>query len=69
MDKSVRRVMETERIAVQWPGLPAALEQVQRELCPWLDLEAVLYKVLVYQEGDFFEWHQISTAKRSRPTL
>ena len=57
VDKSVRRVMETERIAVQWPGLPAALEQVQRELCPWLDLEAVLYKVLVYQEGDFFEWH------------
>ena len=57
VDTSVRRVKETESIAVQWPGLPAALEQVQRELCPWLDLEAKLYKVLVYQEGDFFTWH------------
>ena len=57
VDTSVRRVMESERIAVQWPGLPAALEQVQLELCPWLDLEAKLYKVLVYRKGDFFTWH------------
>ena len=57
VDTSVRRVMESERIAVHWPGLPAALEQVQLELCPWLDLEAKLYKVLVYRKGDFFTWH------------
>ena len=57
VDTSIRRTLETQEVRVDWPGLQAALDECSRRLCPWLQLEARFYKVLVYQPGDFFRSH------------
>ena len=59
-DLSVRCVMETEEVAVQWPGLVGVLQEVQERLLPGTTLRAEFDKLLVYRPGDFFKGHKDS---------
>lgn len=62
-DLSVRSVMETQRVKVEWPELPEVLNEVERKLLPDTILRAEFDKLLVYRPGDFFKGHRDS--KRS----
>ena len=62
-DLSVRSVMETQRVKVEWPELPDVLNEVERKLLPDTILRAEFDKLLVYRPGDFFKGHRDS--KRS----
>jgi hypothetical protein len=62
-DEEVRKSLEVvpgEGCNVEWPQLAAVLEEVSRGLVHGRPLRAEPYKVLVYQEGDFFRWHRDS---------
>lgn len=57
LDPTQRRTLETQEVRVVWDGLSDALEACSRQLCPWLSLEARFYKLLLYEQGDFFRRH------------
>ncbi|CAE7945201.1 unnamed protein product, partial [Symbiodinium sp. KB8] len=62
-DLSVRSVMETQKVKVEWPELPEVLNEVERKLLPDTILRAEFDKLLVYRPRDFFKGHRDS--KRS----
>eukprot|EP00439_Symbiodinium_sp_Y106_P052165 s2327_g6.t6 len=57
VDRTIRRTMETQDVDVLWPDLKPVLSKVRAKLCPDVDLVAKLYKVLLYEPGDFFQPH------------
>ncbi|CAE7423394.1 unnamed protein product, partial [Symbiodinium microadriaticum] len=57
VDQKIRRSMETQNVDVRWADLKPVLSKVRAELCPDVDLVAKLYKVLLYEPGDFFQPH------------
>ncbi|CAE7335434.1 unnamed protein product [Symbiodinium necroappetens] len=57
VDQKIRRSMETQNVDVRWADLKLVLSKVRAELCPDVDLVAKLYKVLLYEPGDFFQPH------------
>ncbi|CAE7508737.1 unnamed protein product [Symbiodinium natans] len=60
VDVSVRRVMQTVEVGVQWPELPSVLQEVEQQLFPGTVLRAELDKLLIYRPGDFFKEHRDS---------
>lgn len=61
MDPNVRRTLEIhpspDKCSVVWPGLDAVLSRASKALMQGRRLSGSLYKILVYREGDFFDWH------------
>uniref|UniRef100_A0A0G4HDM4 Prolyl 4-hydroxylase alpha subunit Fe(2+) 2OG dioxygenase domain-containing protein n=1 Tax=Chromera velia CCMP2878 TaxID=1169474 RepID=A0A0G4HDM4_9ALVE len=61
-DVKIRSTLQADAssVAVNFEGLQKVLKQVGKILAPFSSLSAVLYKVLVYQKGDFFKPHRDS---------
>ena len=62
-DEVVRRSLEIvpgDDCLVEWTGLEQALDIASKTLMQGRKLRAEIYKVLVYREGDFFDWHRDS---------
>ena len=62
-DETVRKSLEIvpgDECLVDWIGLDQALEMTSKVLMQGRKLRAEIYKVLLYREGDFFEWHRDS---------
>ena len=57
VDQTIRRTMETQNVDVRWADLKPVLSKIRAGLCPQVDLVAKLYKVLLYEPGDFFQPH------------
>ena len=57
LDLESRKTLETSSVKMEWPGLEEALRKSSAILMPGFQLAAHLYKVLLYQQGDFFRPH------------
>ncbi|CAE7031971.1 unnamed protein product [Symbiodinium natans] len=57
LDLEVRRSKETQDVDVLWDDLGPVLSQARARLCPDVRLTGTLYKVLLYERGDFFQAH------------
>ncbi|CAK8988913.1 Fe2OG dioxygenase domain-containing protein [Durusdinium trenchii] len=57
LDLEVRRSKETQDVDILWDDLGFVLSQARATLCPDVSLTAKVYKVLLYELGDFFQAH------------
>eukprot|EP01124_Arcella_intermedia_P022941 TRINITY_DN3534_c0_g1_i1.p1 TRINITY_DN3534_c0_g1~~TRINITY_DN3534_c0_g1_i1.p1 ORF type:complete len:417 (-),score=112.29 TRINITY_DN3534_c0_g1_i1:301-1551(-) len=58
IDTAVRKVLQTDKVLVEWDQLGEVLNEIQNKLSLDKKLKAQFYKLLLYTEGDFFKTHR-----------